>query len=130
MDGRFDADNLISIDLDIYSPVSRNVHKVLSFKIDTGFTNDLCMTYDVAFPLALSLVGVQDYQIADGSNVQWFECVGMVKRGRDYIPVTVSVRPTGSLLMGMSLMRKLGSRLEVDFGKSRVRLVTPRKKSR
>jgi len=119
MDGHFDGNSII-VELEVNSPISKKVKQTLPFKIDTGFTNDLCITYKEAFPLALTLVGIQDYQIADGSSVQWFECLGLITSGSKQIPAVVSVRPSGSLLMGISLMRKLSSKLEIDFTNQKV----------
>ena len=67
MVGRFEG-NTIIVDLEIISPIASDVKKVLSVTLDTGASNDLCLTYKEAFPLALTLVGVEDYTIADGSH--------------------------------------------------------------
>ena len=122
MDGRFEQ-NTISVDLEITSPLAEAIKSTIPFKIDTGFTGDLCMTYKEAFPLALSLVGVQDYTIADGSKVTFFECIGIVSFDGKAIPASISIRPNGSLLIGISLMKKLQIQLHIDFPKQTVQLI-------
>jgi predicted aspartyl protease len=114
MDGRFDG-NCIIADLEIISPLVDSVRKTLPITVDTGCTGDLILTYTEAFPLALTLVGLQEYTIADGSKVTFFECFGKVKFGSKTVLCTVSIRPSGSLLMGVSLLKKFGYKLEIDF---------------
>ena len=114
MDGYFKGNNLV-VDLEIQSPTFSAIARKFPIGIDTGFTNDLCLTYQDAFPLALTLVGVQEYTIADGTRVQFFECIGVVKLGEKATVCTISIRPNGSALMGVSLMRKLGLKLDIDF---------------
>ena len=114
MDGRFEGNQLL-LDLEISSPISTEIKATHTFGIDTGFTNDICITYKEAFPLALSLVGVQEYTIADGSKVPFFECLGVVTYGDKKITAPISIRPSGSLLVGVNLLRKLGVKLEADF---------------
>ncbi len=122
MDGRFEGNQLL-LDLEISSPISPDTIKaVYPFGIDTGFTNDICITYKEAFPLALSLVGVQEYTIADGSKVPFFECIGLVTYNGQKIPAPISIRPSGSLLVGVNLLKKLGVKLEADFVNNTVKL--------
>jgi len=122
MDGRFENNTLL-VDIQISSPLESSIKANISFGLDTGFTGDLCLTYKEAFPLALSLVGVQDYFIADGSKVTFFECIGIVSFDGKSVSASISIRPSGSLLMGMSLMKKLGIKLEVDFPNETVKLL-------
>lgn len=120
MDGRFES-NTIVVDLEISSPLASDTFKSkLPFGVDTGFTGDLCMTYQEAFPLALSLVGVSDYTVADGSKVAFFECIGIVTIDGRSVPATISIRPNGSKLMGVSLMKRLGIKLDIDFTNQKV----------
>lgn len=121
MDGRFEGKSLV-VDIEIISPLFKNAKKTLSVFIDTGCTGDLMLTYKEAFPLALTLVGIQDYKIADGSKVTFFECIGLVRFGSKTVLTTVSIRPSGSALMGVSLMKKLGIKLEVDFVNEKITL--------
>lgn len=114
MDGRFNA-NSVLIDLEISSPLIKAARKTLPVIIDTGCTSDLILTYTEAFPLALTLVGLQEYTIADGSKVTFFECLGKVKLGNKEVLCSISIRPQGSFLMGISLMEKLGCALTIDF---------------
>lgn len=114
MDGRFEG-NIIIADLEIISPLVDTVKKTLPVIVDTGCTGDLILTYTEAFPLALTLVGLQEYAIADGSKVTFFECLGKARFGNKTVLCTVSIRPSGSSLMGVSLLKKLGYKLEIDF---------------
>ena len=114
MDGRFEGNSIV-VDLKITSPLIDAAAKTLPVIVDTGCSGDLILTYTEAFPLALTLVGLQEYTIADGSRVTFFECLGKVRFGEKTVLSSVSIRPSGFLLMGISLMKKLGIRLEVDF---------------
>ena len=114
MDGHFEGNSIV-IDLEIISLLADSVKKIIPVVIDTGCTGDLILTYTEAFPLALTLVGIQDYTIADGSKVSFFECLGIVKLGNKKVVSTISIRPSGSLLMGVSLMKKLSLNLSVNF---------------
>lgn len=124
MDGRFEGNSII-VDLEITSPLIPQARKILPVIVDTGCTADLILTYAVAFPLALTLVGVQEYTIADGSKVNFFECIGNVKFDQKTIMSTISIRPSGSLLMGVSLLKKLGYKLEVDFAQNKATFIEP-----
>ncbi len=114
MVGRFDGNSIV-VDIEVISPIAPAVKNMLTVKLDTGASNDLCLTYKEAFPLALTLVGVEDYTIADGSTVSFFECIGLIKFGDKTVVSTISIRPSGSLLMGVGLLNKLGYKLVVDF---------------
>lgn len=122
MDGRFNA-NSVLIDLEISSPLIPAAKKILPVIIDTGCTSDLILTYTEAFPLALTLVGLQEYTIADGSKVTFFECLGKVKLGNKIVLCTISIRPQGSFLMGISLMEKLKCELTIDFVNRKAKLI-------
>lgn len=122
MDGRFEGNSLL-VDLEIISPLINTAKKVYSFGVDTGFTDHICLTYQEAFPLALTLVGIEEYTIADGSRVQFFSCFGLVSFDGKPILSPISIRPNGSRLIGIGLMKKLGIKLEADFVNQTVKLV-------
>jgi len=121
MDGRFEG-NKIYVDLEVRSPnpLLNESSRKISVILDTGCTGDLILTYADAFPLALTLVGLEEYTIADGSRVKFFECIGIVRFGDKSIFCTVSIRPSGSPLMGISLLKKIGYVIEIDFIKNTV----------
>lgn len=119
MDGRFE-DNSILVDLEIVSPFSASLKKTLSVIVDTGCTADLILTYAEAFPLALALVGIENYTIADGSKVSFFKCLGVVNFAGKTTQCLISIRPSGCPLMGVSLLKKLGLTLEIDFPRQTV----------
>jgi len=125
MDGRFEKNSII-VDLEVVSPLLSTVKKTLPVIVDTGCTSDLILTYTEAFQLALTLVGLQEYTIADGSRVTFFECLGKVRFGKKIVLCTVSIRPSGNSLMGVSLMKKLGLNLNIDFTKNTVWFRQPR----
>lgn len=124
MVGHFEGNSIV-VDLEIISPLIDTVKKTLPVVVDTGCTGDLILTYAEAFPLALTLVGLQEYTIADGSRVTFFECFGKVKFGKNIILCTISIRPSGSSLMGISLLRKFGYKLEVDFIQNSATFIEP-----
>ena len=121
MDGRFEG-NTIYIDLEVSGLLKNSFVSVIPVILDTGCTTDLILTYTQAFPMGLTLVGIQDYTIADGSKVSFFECIGKVKFGNRTALASISIRPAGSPLMGVSLLRKMGYKLEIDFDKNKATL--------
>src|SRR3989344_986711 len=124
MDGHFEGNRII-VDLEIISPFIDGVKKTLPVVIDTGCTADLILTYTEAFPLALTLVGLQEYTIADGSKVTFFECIARVRLDQKTVTCSVSIRPSGSLLMGVSLLKKFGYGLNLDFAENTATFIQP-----
>ena len=122
MDGHFES-NSILVNLSVSSPLFKSIKKTLPVIIDTGCTSDLILTYAEAFPLALTLVGLQEFTIADGSRVNFFECLGKVTLGSRTVLCSISIRPSGSPLMGVSLLKKIGCKLEIDFTKEEAKIV-------
>ena len=108
--------NEIFVDIEVSSLLAPDVlKKVISAKIDTGFSGDLQLTYDVAFPLGLTLKGFQPWTLADKSTVTFLECLGLVTMNNMVEMATIDVKPAGSILIGVSLLRKLGCALKIDF---------------
>ena len=71
--------NTIEIDIEVSSLLApTELKKTITAKVDTGFTGDLQLTYDIAFPLGLTLKGFQPWTIADGTTVNFLECLGLV----------------------------------------------------
>lgn len=108
--------NQIHIDIEVGSPLAPKIlKKTITAKIDTGFTGDLQLTYDVAFPLGLTLKGFQPWTLADKSTVTFLECLGFVVFNGKTELATIDVKPAGSILIGVTLLRKLGCELRIDF---------------
>jgi predicted aspartyl protease len=109
-------DNSICIDLEVSSPLAPKVlKKTITAKVDTGFTGDLQLTYDIAFPLGLTLKGFQPWTLADKSTVTFLECLGVVTLNGKTIFSSIDVKPAGSVLIGVSLLKKLGCELKINF---------------
>lgn len=118
MDCRFE-NNQILIDIEVSSLLDpRLLKKVITAKVDTGFTGDLQLTYDIAFPLGLTLKGFQPWTLADKSTVTFLECLGLVSFGGKVVASSIDVKPAGSILVGVSLLKKLGCEFKVNFVKN------------
>lgn len=108
--------NEIFVDVEVGSLLAPAVlKKTITAKIDTGFSGDLQLTYDLAFPLGLTLRGFQPWTLADKSTVTFLECLGTVSFNNNVQIATIDVKPAGSVLIGVSLLRKLGCELKIDF---------------
>jgi len=77
MRGHFENDNP-HIEIEVTGLLSQNSQKI-KVMVDTGFNGHLQIPFLTAFPLGLSLIGVQQVVIADGSTVNQFVCIGSVK---------------------------------------------------
>lgn len=117
--------NEISLDLEVSSLLAPDILKrVITAKVDTGFTGDLQLTYDVAFPLGLTLKGFQPWTLADKSTVTFLECLGWVSFNGKSAICSIDVKPAGSILVGVSLLRKLSCELTVNFAKNTAEITT------
>lgn len=108
--------NRIEVEIEVSSLLSPEILKrKITGIVDTGFTGDLQLTYDVAFPLGLTLKGFQAWKVADGSTVNFLDCLGWVALGGSKVISSIDVKPAGLVLIGMSLLRKLGCEMKIDF---------------
>lgn len=107
--------NTLSVDITVQSPISKKISSKIKAKIDTGFTGDLSLTYQQAFPLALSLIGYEPWTLADNKTVYFMECFGFVTLGNKTVATTIDVKPSGSILIGMNLLKKFGCKLNINF---------------
>ncbi|MGA7219058.1 MAG: hypothetical protein WBX38_12115 [Candidatus Sulfotelmatobacter sp.] len=90
--------------------------------IDTGFTGFLSIPITAAFPLALTLFGTTNYELADGSISPKLLGWGTVALGDEQAQGTIVLESKSSgLLLGMEFLRKLNKALIV--GSSGVALV-------
>lgn len=108
--------NQIFVDIEVKSLLAPELIKnTLTAKVDTGFSGDLQLTYDIAFPLGLTLKGFQPWTLADKSTVTFLECLGLVSFGGRVVASSIDVKPAGSILIGVSLLKKLGCEFKVNF---------------
>lgn len=114
MDGRLQH-NEITIDIEVVSLLSTALKRTIPVVVDTGFTGDLQLTYQEAFTLGLVLKGVQPYRLADGSSITFFSCLGLVSFNGQTVACSIDVKPSGSHLIGMQLLKKLNCSLAADF---------------
>lgn len=128
MQCRFE-NNRIEIEIKVSSLLSpETIKRTITATVDTGFTGDLQLTYELAFPLGLTLKGFQSWTIADGSSVNFLECLGWVELGKNKVISGIDVKPAGSVLIGINLLRKLGADLKINFSANTAEInITERK---
>lgn len=112
--GRFEGKE-IKIDLEVTSLLHQSIKSAIPAKLDTGFSGDLQLTYDIALPLALNLTGFQTYTLANGAEATFFECLGLVSFNGKTVSCSIDVKPKGSILIGVNLLKKLEQDLKIDF---------------
>ncbi|MGO9646608.1 MAG: hypothetical protein ACLPOO_01010 [Terriglobales bacterium] len=90
--------------------------------IDTGFTGFLSIPLTAAFPLALTLFGTMNYELADGSIQPKLLGFGTITLEDESVSGTILLESKGTgLLVGMEFLAKLNRALFV--GKNTVWLV-------
>jgi predicted aspartyl protease len=83
--------------------------------IDTGFTGFLSIPITAAFPLALTLFGTTNYELADGSISPKLLGYGTVElEGEQAEGSIVLESKSNGLLLGMEFLRKLNKALIVS----------------
>jgi len=107
-------DNSLHVDIEVFG-VSVDLKRKVSGLIDTGFSGYLSLPFVIAFPLGLILKGQQPYTLADGSVSNHFVCLGTVEFGGQSVVVPIDVQPSGPILIGNQLLKKLSLSLSVDF---------------
>lgn len=120
MNGYFDNQRLY-INVEVSGAVLQGI-KTLKAQIDTGYDGYLSLPLPEAFPLGLALVGTKGYTIADGSTVTNLVCLGNITINGQKNTVPIDILPNGSILLGISLLPKLGDNLEISFAKKQIRL--------
>lgn len=112
--GYFENDNPY-IDIEVTGHPSFE-SKPLKVLVDSGFNGHLQISFALAFPLGLSLVGVQQLTIADGSTVNQFVCLGDVKIDNKEIKnVPINIGAGCPTLLGTKLLKAAGKNLRINF---------------
>ena len=96
--------------------------------VDTGFEGDICVPLDVAVTLGLRLVGVDTFELADGSQKRDLLFEGSVHFLGQSHSVAVSLTEGEDALIGTDLMA--GCQLFIDFATGDVRLKRKRSQPR
>jgi clan AA aspartic protease len=118
--GYFDNDNPF-IEVGIAGHLSPDTQPI-KVMVDTGFNGHLQIPFAVAFPLGLSLVGIQQMTVADGSTVNQFVCVGSVKIENKEVIVPINIGESCSTLLGTKLLKQAGKGLKIDFVTQKVEI--------
>jgi clan AA aspartic protease len=84
-----------------------------TFVLDTGFTGDLQVSYDIARELNLNIVGVIPTKIADGKivNMPTAVAIASMEGQKEYVEVFVS---EGSPLLGIGFLSKFSYKATID----------------
>lgn len=84
-----------------------------TFVLDTGFTGDLQVNYDIAKELNLEIIGVIGTKIADGKIVNMPTAVAIVSMEgqKEYVEILVS---EGGPLLGIGFLSKFSYRATID----------------
>ena len=128
MDGYFENGSP-HVEIEVFG-VSEATKAKIKGLIDTGYNGHLTLSYARAFPLGLVLVGIQTATLADGSTSHFFVCLGTVVYGGKKVSVPVDIQPSGGILIGTQLLKKLGKSLMVSFALERVELQDEKNKVR
>jgi predicted aspartyl protease len=118
-------DNSLLVELDVFG-VSDDLKRTVTGMIDTGFSGYLTLPFIVAFPMGLILKGQQPYTLADGSISNHFICLGTVNLLGKSAVVPIDVQPSGPILIGTQLLKKLDLTLSADFDRDRFELAARR----
>lgn len=119
----FEEHNEVIIDIQVISLLSPKLNRTMPFKVDTGFNGDLQLTYQDVFTLGLVLKGIQPYRLADGSPITFFTCLGMAKFNKKTAACSIDVKPSGSHLVGIQLLKKLKCVMTIDFVNDKAKFV-------
>lgn len=84
-----------------------------TFVLDTGFTGDLQVNYDIARDLNLEVSGVTPTLIADGKIVSMPTAIAIasMERTRNYVEVFIS---EGTPLLGIGFLSKFSYKATID----------------
>lgn len=97
--------------------------------IDTGFSGYLTLPYQNAFPLGLVLQGTKAYTLADGSSSYNFVCMGVIEIDGKEEVIPIDIQPKCMVLIGTSLLKRVGCKFIVDFSKEKVSFEIAKAKS-
>lgn len=87
------------------------------FVVDTGFTGDLMIPQKLVEPLDLEFLGYKTFQLAAENVIALPVYRGYVTLGKATLEVEMT---PGDALIGMTLLRAIGSQLHFDFHKATI----------
>jgi clan AA aspartic protease len=96
--------------------------KKINALIDSGFNGYLTLPYELAFPLGLVLIGVESSVLADNSTTSHFVCLGQVCLDGKWVETTIDIQPSGAVLLGTKLLKKLEKKFILDCANKRVEI--------
>lgn len=84
-----------------------------TFVLDTGFTGDLQVNYDIARELNLKVAGITPTKIADGKivNMPTAVAIASMEGVQNYVEVFIS---EGSPLLGIGFLSKFSYKATID----------------
>ena len=120
LQGSIDDKNQLWIPITV---TGQHSHVEISALIDTGFTGELLLPLRIAVPLGLSLTGVADCHLANGSISQQMLFSASMSWGTQTRQVTVNVVDVEDALIGGGLLH--GYVLTVDFQQKQLTIKEP-----
>jgi predicted aspartyl protease len=86
----------------------------ISVIIDTGFNGYLTLPYTEAFPIGLTLEGIESATVADGNFSPYLKCNGTVICGDKRMRIVIDVQQNCRPLLGTALLKELGCAVSID----------------
>lgn len=102
--------------------VRGSITKTISAIVDSGYNGYLTIPFEIAFPLGLTLIGIESGSLADGSSSAYLVCVGEVCIEGKCIRTTIDVQPGNKILLGTKLLKGLGKVFILDAKKGSVEI--------
>jgi len=89
--------------------------------IDTGFDGELSLPKEIAITLGLKLIGFDEFELADGSEIRELQFKGRARLAGKTRTVRILVSDSQDTLIGTQLLKDC--QLTVDFSTNKVRIV-------
>lgn len=116
-------DNSLLLPIEVFG-VSEDLKRAVTGNIDTGFSGYLSMPFVTSFPIGLILKGQQPYTLADGSVSTHLVCLGTVIYQGKSVVVPIDIAPSGPILIGVQLLKKLDLEMTVQFSQEKFQVVS------
>jgi len=100
-----------------------DTHQPIRAVIDTGYNGHLTLPYQTAFPLGLTLLGIESARQADGTFSPFLSCLGTVVLGDTRVRATIDVQQGARALIGTALLADLAVTLTLNSKQELVELV-------
>jgi predicted aspartyl protease len=111
------------IDIEVYGlPQLKKEKQTIKALVDTGFNGHMQVPFETAFPLGLTLVGIQQINIADGSSANQFVCLGNVKIEEKEVLVPINIGAGCPILAGTQLFKIAAKNIKVDFVSEKIEI--------